>query len=71
MSYYMDTTIGSPAPYPLARPGMMRQGAGGSYEDPWMSCGFQAACYQQRTCYPGWDEAAMQEVPTGLEHYGT
>ncbi|NWJ00082.1 ETS1B protein, partial [Crypturellus undulatus] len=67
MSYYMDTTIGSPAPYPLARPGMMRQGggAGGSYEDPWMSCGFQAAC-----CRPAWDEAAMQEVPTGMEHYG-
>lgn len=23
MSYYMDTTIGNPAPYPLPRPGVM------------------------------------------------
>ncbi|EMP29601.1 hypothetical protein UY3_13259 [Chelonia mydas] len=69
MSYYMDTTIGSPAPYPLARPGVT--GAANPYEDPWMSCGFQSTCYQQRICYPVWDESAIQEVPTGLERYNS
>uniref|UniRef100_A0A8B9CUY1 ETS proto-onco 1, transcription factor n=1 Tax=Anser brachyrhynchus TaxID=132585 RepID=A0A8B9CUY1_9AVES len=71
MSYYMDTAIGSAGPYPLARPGVMKQGAVGSCEDPWMTCGFQSACYQPRACYPLWDESAIQEVPTGLEHYST
>ncbi|XP_009467867.1 PREDICTED: protein C-ets-1 [Nipponia nippon] len=70
MSYYMDTTIGNTAPYPLARPGAM-QGATGPCEDPWVTCGFQAACCQPRTCCPLWDEPATQEVPTGLEHYST
>lgn len=36
-----------------------------------MTCGFQSACYQPRACYPLWDESAIQEVPTGLEHYST
>ncbi|NXV78847.1 ETS1B protein, partial [Atlantisia rogersi] len=71
MSYYMDTTIGSAAPYPLARPGVMKQGATGPCEDPWVTCGFQSACCQPRTCCPLWDEPATQEVPTGLEHYST
>ncbi|NXX94721.1 ETS1B protein, partial [Centropus bengalensis] len=71
MSYYMDTTIGSAAPYPLARPGVMKQGPGGPCEDPWVTCGFQSSCCQPRMCCPGWDEPATQEVPTGLEHYGT
>lgn len=32
MSYYMDTTIGSTGPYPLARPGVMvRKGWGLSF----------------------------------------
>ncbi|XP_064327084.1 protein C-ets-1 isoform X1 [Phalacrocorax carbo] len=71
MSYYMDTTIGNTAPYPLARPGMMKQGAAGPCEDPWVTCGFQSACCQPRMCCPLWDEPATQEVPTGLEHYST
>ncbi|NWI56395.1 ETS1B protein, partial [Calyptomena viridis] len=71
MSYYMDTTIGNTAPYPLARPGVMKQGAAGPCEDPWVTCGFQATCCQPRTCCPLWDEPATQEVPTGLEHCGT
>ncbi|XP_008635183.1 PREDICTED: protein C-ets-1 [Corvus brachyrhynchos] len=71
MSYYMDTAIGNAAPYPLARPGMMKQGVPGPCEDPWVTCGFQASCCQPRPCCPLWDEPATQEVPTGLEHYGT
>ncbi|XP_021231497.1 protein C-ets-1 isoform X2 [Numida meleagris] len=70
MSYYMDTTIGSTGPYPLARPGVM-QGAGSCCEDPWMPCRLQSACCPPRACCPPWDESAIQEVPTGLEHYGT
>ncbi|KFO81863.1 Transforming protein p68/c-ets-1 [Cuculus canorus] len=70
MSYYMDTTIGNAVPYPLARPGLM-QGPAGPCEEPWVTCSFQSACYQPRTCCPLWDEPATQEVPTGLEHYGT
>ncbi|NWY32978.1 ETS1B protein, partial [Pheucticus melanocephalus] len=40
-------------------------------EDPWVTCAFQASCCQPRPCCPLWDEPATQEVPTGLEHYGT
>ncbi|NXC20739.1 ETS1B protein, partial [Corythaeola cristata] len=68
MSYYMDTTIGNTAPYPLARPGVMKQSAAGPCEDPWATCGFQPTCCPPRTCCPLWDEPATQEVPTGLEH---
>ncbi|NXR32867.1 ETS1B protein, partial [Zosterops hypoxanthus] len=68
MSYYMDTTIGNSAPYPLARPGMMKQGP---CEEPWVTCGFQVSCCPPRPCCPLWDEATTQEVPTGLEHYST
>ncbi|XP_061224425.1 protein C-ets-1 isoform X1 [Neopsephotus bourkii] len=71
MSYYMDTTIGNPAPYPLPRPGVMKQGASGPCDDPWVTCGFQSTCCQPRMCCPLWDEPATQEVPTGLEHYST
>ncbi|NXF07485.1 ETS1B protein, partial [Smithornis capensis] len=46
-------------------------GAAGACEDPWVTCGFQATCCQPRMCCPLWDEAATQEVPTGLEHCGT
>ncbi|KFP52133.1 Transforming protein p68/c-ets-1, partial [Phoenicopterus ruber ruber] len=48
-----------------------KQGAAGPCEDPWVTCGFQSACCQPRTCCPLWDEPATQEVPTGLEHYST
>ncbi|XP_058050971.1 protein C-ets-1 isoform X3 [Ahaetulla prasina] len=71
MSYYMDTTIGNQSHYPLPRPVMMRPGDAGSYEDPWMSCGFQSNCYQQRAIYSLWDETAIQEVPTGLDYHST
>lgn len=45
-----------------------RQGPFNTYEDPRMTCGFQANYHQQRPCYPFCDEMATQEVPTGLEH---
>lgn len=34
MSYYMDTTIGNTAPYPLARPGVMVRKAFGLFFYP-------------------------------------
>ncbi|OXB58210.1 hypothetical protein ASZ78_009851 [Callipepla squamata] len=71
MSYYMDTTIGSTGPYPLARPGVMKQGASSCCEEPWMPCRLQSTCCPPRACCPPWDESAIQEVPTGLEHYST
>ncbi|NXD24531.1 ETS1B protein, partial [Spelaeornis formosus] len=40
-------------------------------EDAWGTCGLQASCCQPRPCCPLWDEPTTQEVPTGLEHYGT
>ncbi|NWS50917.1 ETS1B protein, partial [Probosciger aterrimus] len=58
MSYYMDTAIGNPAPYPLPHPGVMKQGAAGPCDDPWVTCGFQSACCQPRMCCPLWDEPA-------------
>ncbi|NXY19716.1 ETS1B protein, partial [Atrichornis clamosus] len=70
MSYYMDTTLGNAAPYPLAWPGVMKHGAV-PCEDPWGTCGLPAPCCLPRPCCPLWDEPATQEVPTGLEHYGT
>ncbi|POI24346.1 hypothetical protein CIB84_011903 [Bambusicola thoracicus] len=36
-----------------------------------MPCRLQSACCPPRSCCPPWDEAAIQEVPTGLEHYST
>ena len=48
-----------------------RQGPLNSYEDPRMACGFQSAYHPPRACYPFWEETATQEVPTGLEHYGS
>ncbi|XP_077161025.1 protein C-ets-1 isoform X2 [Paroedura picta] len=71
MSYYMDTVVENPAPYPLSRPVVMRQADAITYEDPWMTCGFQSTCYQQRAFYPLWDETAIQEVPTGLDYHHT
>ncbi|XP_078003235.1 protein C-ets-1 isoform X3 [Phascolarctos cinereus] len=71
MSYYVDSTASSPASYSVARPGGLRQGPANTYEDPRMACGFQSSCFQQKACYPFWEEMATQEVPTGLEHCGT
>ena len=53
----------------VSRP--QRQGPLNSYEDPRMACGFQSAYHPPRACYPFWEETATQEVPTGLEHYGS
>ncbi|NXO29959.1 ETS1B protein, partial [Cisticola juncidis] len=66
MSYYLDTTIGNAAPYPLARPGMMH-GTPVPCQDPWVTCGCQASCCPPRPGRPPWDEPATQEVPTGME----
>lgn len=48
-----------------------RQGPMNAFEDPRMTCGFQSSYHQQRPLYLLWDEAATQEVPTGLEHCGS
>ncbi|XP_070622029.1 protein C-ets-1 isoform X1 [Erythrolamprus reginae] len=71
MTYYMDATIGNQSHYPMPRPLLMRPGDVASYQDPWMSCGFQSNCYQQRAVYSLWDETAIQEVPTGLDYHST
>ncbi|XP_029428323.1 protein C-ets-1 isoform X3 [Rhinatrema bivittatum] len=69
MSYYVDTASGNSALYPLAHPGVVRHDLVSAYEDPCMNCGFQSTCYQQKVYYSAWDESAIQEVPTGLEHF--
>ncbi|XP_046541236.1 protein C-ets-1 isoform X4 [Equus quagga] len=71
MSYFVDSTVSGPAPYPAAHPAVVRQGPINSYEAPRMACDFQSNYYPQRACYPFWDEMATQEVPTGLEHCGS
>ncbi|XP_056650567.1 protein C-ets-1 isoform X3 [Monodelphis domestica] len=71
MSYYVDATASNPASYSVPRPGVLRQAPVNTYEDPRMACGFQSNCFQQRACYPFWEEMATQEVPTGLEHCAT
>ncbi|KAL6070939.1 hypothetical protein STEG23_013282 [Scotinomys teguina] len=48
-----------------------KQGPINTFEDPRMTCGFQSSYHQQRPLYLLWDEAATQEVPTGLEHCGS
>ncbi|KAI4561694.1 hypothetical protein MJG53_016748 [Ovis ammon polii x Ovis aries] len=71
MSYFVDSAVSGPATYSAARPAVLRQGPLNSYEDPRMACGFQSAYHPPRACYPFWEETATQEVPTGLEHYGS
>nr|KAF6282197.1 ETS proto-oncogene 1, transcription factor [Myotis myotis] len=71
MSYFMDSAVSGPAPYPTVRPVVARQGVINSYEDSQMACGFQSNHHPQRTCYSFWEEMATQEVPTGLEHCGS
>uniref|UniRef100_A0A8B9YLJ0 ETS proto-oncogene 1, transcription factor n=1 Tax=Bos mutus grunniens TaxID=30521 RepID=A0A8B9YLJ0_BOSMU len=71
MSYFVDSSVSGPATYSAARPAVLRQGPLNSYEDPRMACGFQSAYHPPRACYPFWEETATQEVPTGLEHYGS
>ncbi|XP_013366566.1 PREDICTED: protein C-ets-1 isoform X5 [Chinchilla lanigera] len=71
MNYFVDSAMSSPGPYPASRPAVMRQGPINTFEDPRMPCGFQSNYHQQRPCFPFWDEMATQEVPTGLEHYGS
>ncbi|XP_027628502.1 protein C-ets-1 isoform X4 [Tupaia chinensis] len=67
MSYFVEPA-NSPVSYAAPWPALVRQGPASAYEDPRMPCALQASYRQQRPCCPLWDEAATQEVPTGLEH---
>ncbi|XP_069470283.1 protein C-ets-1 isoform X2 [Ambystoma mexicanum] len=71
MSYCVDPASAPPGIYPHPRSGLMRQDHVHSYDEPYIACGFQAACCQPKAFYPFWDESTIQEVPTGLDQYST